>query len=551
MSWLKQWLTMMNIVLCVKKHARVLFTTCYSWLLQFDKDHASQHSIPIPLSCAEVKMAAESREEGGYDCQLVGDVEKNVHCTFCLQIFKDPQMLSCCQNHFCRSCIEKLRREGVKTCPICRKTHSPQLRASPSRSMKDFVDTLWVFCRHRENGCPWNGELRFFQQHLHPSLPIPNAGCPFQDVTCTYRCGKKMPRWQIQHHQMDQCHKRPLLLRLGELEQQMATKLKVSDGSSTQDSQKKRDGEIQRQLSAVKKQIKEEMEAYKEEVSVDCLRLREKINAQEAKLRDLKPKTDQFREIHRELDQLRGELHSMRQQLLAISKQSDPPPPPSPPPPPKVKTVNSAPNCSCPKLKEEVYKAAEESRQQVEQLRREFNAVKARIATSTLHERSHPKPKPSPAANFRQELEQMRKHVDLEMEKTRQEMLQEKAYLYRERMDLEQKIATYQPRYIADKILANSAFPPLVVIQKDVWGSYEYQDLLSLMRKSHQRYIVVEVSTSSVYSCAPLDTTSSLDRHGSRSTCLLPCISLVRPSQYKCQWNWNGMLRGVVFIKLQ
>ena len=423
-------------------------------------------------------------------------MEKNVHCTFCLQVFKDPQMLTCCQNHFCRSCIEKLRREGVNTCPICRKTHSPQLRASPSRAMKEFVDTLWVFCRHRDNGCPWNGELRFFHQHLHPSLPIPNAGCPFQDVTCTYRCGKKMPRWQIQQHQMDQCHKRPLILRLGELEQKMTTKLKTSDGGSSQDSQKKRDGEIQRQLSAVKKQIRDEIEAYKEEVSVDCLRLREKINAQEAKLRDLKPKTDQFREIHHELDQLRGELHSMRQQLSSISKQHSEPPPPPP------KTVSLAPNCSCPKLKEEVYKAAQESRQQVEQLRREFNNVKSRINTNALHERSHSKPKP--AANFKQELEQMRKHVDQEIEKTRQEIQQEKAYLYRERMELEQKIATYQPRYIADKILANAAFPPLVVIQKDVWGSYEYQDLLKLMRKSHQRYIVVEVS--SVYSCTCLDT---------------------------------------------
>lgn len=423
----------------------------------------------------------EYREEGGYDCQLVGDVEKNVHCTFCLQIFKDPYVLSCCQNHFCRPCIEKLRREGVRTCPICRKAHSPQLRAAPSRAMKDFVEALWVCCRHRESGCPWNGELRFFSQHLDPSLPIPNAGCPFHEVACSYRCGRRMPRWQTQQHQMDQCPKRPLLLRLGELERAMATKLKVTDGGGGQESQKKRDGDVQRQLTSVKKQLREEMEAYKEQVTADCLRLREKITAQEAKLRDLKPKTDLFRE---DVEQLRGEMHSMKHQLSSGTSQPEP-----------VKVTQHAQSCACPKLKDEVYQITGDLYQEFEQLRQEFSSVKTRMAAIAASERAHMKARPSsPTANIKQELDQMRRHIDLEIEKSRQEMLQERHYLYRERLELEQRLASFQPRRIPEGIMSNSSLPPVVIFQKDTWGVYEFQDLWTVLRKSQQRYVMVEVS---------------------------------------------------------
>ena len=320
-----------------------------------------------------------------------------------------------------------------------------------------------------------------------------------------------MPRWQIQQHQMDQCHKRPLLLRLSELEQTLTTKLKVGDGSGAPDSQKKREGDIQRQLSTVKKQIREEMESYKENVAADCLRLREKLNAQEAKLRDLKPKSEQFREIHRQIDQLRGELHSMKQQLSSLSARPEPPPPPlpppppPPPPPPKVKAVPPPTAiCTCPKLKEEVTVIVDEVREQIQQLRVEFNVLKAKIATSALHER---KPRPTPAANFKHELEQIRRYVELELERSRQEsernrqeMMQERSFLYRERLELEQKMASCQPRPLPERLLNNATLPPVVVFQKDMWGSYEFQDLWALLRKSQKRYIMVEVSiTASTY----------------------------------------------------
>ena len=295
---------------------------------------------------------------------------------------------------------------------------------------------------------------------------------------------------------MDECPKRPLLLRLGELERAIASKPRVAD--SGQETQKKREGDLQRQLASLKKQLREEMEAHKEQVTADCLRLREKITAQEAKLRDVKPKADQVQDVHQDLEHLRGEVHSMKQQLTSGISQ--------------LETAQPAPTCSCPNLKDEMYRVAGDIRQQVEQQRREISTIKSRLASNAVSERAPPKPRPPPppppSSNLKQELDQLRKHFDLEMERNRQDMLQERAALLRERIEIEQRLASLQPRIpqrLPDSLSAATTLPPVLVLQRDMWGVYEFQDLWTKMRKAQRHYNMFEVrwerQSHSLYKC--------------------------------------------------
>ncbi|XP_077352738.1 E3 ubiquitin-protein ligase TRIM35-like [Festucalex cinctus] len=51
---------------------------------------------------------------------MASQVEDNLHCPTCLDIFKDPVILPCCHS-FCRACVQQLEKEeGYRRCPVCR-----------------------------------------------------------------------------------------------------------------------------------------------------------------------------------------------------------------------------------------------------------------------------------------------------------------------------------------------------------------------------------------------------------------------------------------------
>uniref|UniRef100_A0A4W4HG90 RING-type domain-containing protein n=1 Tax=Electrophorus electricus TaxID=8005 RepID=A0A4W4HG90_ELEEL len=48
-------------------------------------------------------------------------LEENLRCSICLEIFKDPVVLTC-SHSFCRICIERTwNQKEIKECPMCRK----------------------------------------------------------------------------------------------------------------------------------------------------------------------------------------------------------------------------------------------------------------------------------------------------------------------------------------------------------------------------------------------------------------------------------------------
>ncbi|XP_041656037.1 E3 ubiquitin-protein ligase TRIM39-like [Cheilinus undulatus] len=119
-------------------------------------------------------------------------LEEDLCCPVCLDIFKDPVILSC--NHsFCRACMEKWWKEKDKKCPVCKRIHSkdwlpPELSlkvlcVKEQRSSEDLCslhhEKLKLYCLdHQEPVCH---VCRDSEKHIkHRFRPIDEIARPFK-----------------------------------------------------------------------------------------------------------------------------------------------------------------------------------------------------------------------------------------------------------------------------------------------------------------------------------------------------------------------------------
>ncbi|CAI8016373.1 TNF receptor-associated factor 4, partial [Geodia barretti] len=152
----------------------------------------------------------KSRIRGGYDCEFVTpppDVFQ-IECPICLQIPKEPCLISCpCGKEFCRECIERIKEDG-KPCPLCNLSDFTFLRHHGSER---YLKAQEVWCSHKKDGCKWTGKLGEYERHLNrnPSPENQLTGCQFVPIECEHGCGEWFQRHHIASHQKGACPKRP------------------------------------------------------------------------------------------------------------------------------------------------------------------------------------------------------------------------------------------------------------------------------------------------------------------------------------------------------
>ena len=141
-------------------------------------------------------MAVASGYVGGFECSFIGDIE-DFECPLCLHVTRDPNLTSCCGQHFCQSCISRIITDR-KPCPFCKKS---RFTVMLDKKQKRRVLDLKVKCTECSRGCSWTGPLGDLDNHG-------SKDCEFKDISCPNDCGMEVQRRRLADHLAKRCPKR-------------------------------------------------------------------------------------------------------------------------------------------------------------------------------------------------------------------------------------------------------------------------------------------------------------------------------------------------------
>ena len=222
---------------------------------------------------------------GGYDYEFVDALPKSLECSICLLTLRDPHVTTCCGNHFCYSCINRINRSN-KPCPLC---NEPGFTTFLHKGVAREVNALKIYCPNKPQSCVWQGELGQVEKHLNPEDESRENGCGFVITECRYKCGNRYQRQQITRHEKEECPNRPLEVQMAHLLSTLkllATETKAEIEALRQESNAK--------IDAIKQESKAEIEIVKQENAT----LREKSQATEAEVLALKAQLKKQLKIH-------------------------------------------------------------------------------------------------------------------------------------------------------------------------------------------------------------------------------------------------------------
>ena len=132
-----------------------------------------------PSRRSEQESAEEPKEEEiKRDFLNTAAIYKQLFCSVCEEVFKDPVMGDC-QHTFCRSCISQWikNQKAAANCPICRERLPKAHLLEKNQLANQLIGDLELRCSNR--ACQWTGKLDAIRAHL---------------PTCVYREGN-LPIW--------------------------------------------------------------------------------------------------------------------------------------------------------------------------------------------------------------------------------------------------------------------------------------------------------------------------------------------------------------------
>ena len=151
-----------------------------------------------PRSSAVVASRRRSADrDGGYDYEFVSNPPDELNCSICLSVLRDPNLTSCCGNHFCQSCISRIKNKR-NPCPLCQEQ---DFTVMLDKFFVRRVNELKIKCPNSSHGCEWVGELGSIGKHL-------DVSCGFVEVTCDYCQSEDILRQNLADHKKV-CPSRP------------------------------------------------------------------------------------------------------------------------------------------------------------------------------------------------------------------------------------------------------------------------------------------------------------------------------------------------------
>ena len=132
-------------------------------------DPSPQYISPL----SDLNLEESTNVLGGYDEDFIEKIPNTLECPICMLALRDPQVIDCsCGSNYCTSCFQQLMNKQGKKCCVCKNVFKGHIA---NKSVKRQVENLKVYCRQKQFGCAWIGELRYLQQHLHKDCHYASA----------------------------------------------------------------------------------------------------------------------------------------------------------------------------------------------------------------------------------------------------------------------------------------------------------------------------------------------------------------------------------------
>ena len=133
------------------------------------------------------------------NCDFVDSVPEDYYCKKCSLVARRLTVTSCCEGHFCYSCIADSQQQD-KSCPECGEFFNFfELVKHQKR-----ITSLKVYCSLKGRGCDWSGTLEELEAHLDPD----QDNCQYVDTKCPLNCQQAIPKNKVEQHVREECVKR-------------------------------------------------------------------------------------------------------------------------------------------------------------------------------------------------------------------------------------------------------------------------------------------------------------------------------------------------------
>lgn len=166
---------------------------------EYDSDSDDAYIMRALVQQMRNAPSPPARLTGGYECQFVTPFSSDVQteCSICLSVLREPFLVDCCGYRFCKSCIETVK-EDHKPCPLCNKS----FKTFPDKQLQRMLSQKEIYCKHKEDGCEWTGELTKLDEHLNVECDDSEKrleGCGYVMLKCSH-CEKMVQRQQFKMH---------------------------------------------------------------------------------------------------------------------------------------------------------------------------------------------------------------------------------------------------------------------------------------------------------------------------------------------------------------
>ena len=99
----------------------------------------------------------------GQDFLFVEQLSKDFFCPVTYGLLLQPHLTECCGNHLSQEATTRIQLGQGRACPLC---NEPHLKTMLDKWFRRLVNELRVFCRHKDRGCEWQGELSDLERHV-------------------------------------------------------------------------------------------------------------------------------------------------------------------------------------------------------------------------------------------------------------------------------------------------------------------------------------------------------------------------------------------------